>query len=142
MKDDRLLDSQALIWLISDDKRLDENIREDIECFRHQYHVSDATILEYIQLQQLGKVKPLPYATLEMKLHDLNITPESMLCKNARQLQDMPFLRIDGKQHTDPFDRIIIATAIANKYTLISSDIKFPHYRKLGLSLIELCGRV
>lgn len=138
MKHDRLIDTQVLVWLLSGDSRLDANIREDIEYFRYQFHISDVTILEYIHLQQLGKVKPLPYEKLEGKMRELNIIPEPILYNNVRQLEKMPFLRIDGKQHTDHFDRMIIATAIANKYTLLSSDRKFPYYRHYGLDLIEV----
>ena len=39
-------------------------------------------------------------------------------------------------KHTDPFDRIIIAQAIIEKIPLISSDHKFPKYRKQGLDFI------
>ena len=39
-------------------------------------------------------------------------------------------------KHTDPFDRIIIAQAIIEKIPLISSDKKFPKYKKLGLEFI------
>lgn len=138
MKNDRLLDTCALIMLLSDDERLPDTIREDIEYFGHQYRLSDVSILEFIQLQQLGKIKPLPYEKLEMKMRNLNIIPEPMLWESAQQLEKLPVLRIGGKAHTDPFDRAIIATAIARKCTLISSDKKFPDYRKYGLSLIEV----
>ena len=41
------------------------------------------------------------------------------------------------QDHKDPFDHIIIAQAISHKMTLVSSDTKFPFYRKQGLRLIE-----
>lgn len=34
-------------------------------------------------------------------------------------------------------DRVIIADCIANKYTMVSHDAKFPYYRKYGLKLLE-----
>ena len=40
-------------------------------------------------------------------------------------------------KHTDPFDRMIIAQAIAEKIPLISSDQKFSKYKKIGLDLIK-----
>jgi PIN domain nuclease of toxin-antitoxin system len=45
-------------------------------------------------------------------------------------------ISIHGKTHDDPFDRLIIAQAIANKYTLISSDKKFPFYKDYKLKLL------
>jgi PIN domain nuclease of toxin-antitoxin system len=41
------------------------------------------------------------------------------------------------KGHNDPSDRLIIAQAIAEKLTLISSDTAFPDYIKQGLKLIQ-----
>ena len=41
--------------------------------------------------------------------------------------------------HTDPSDRLIIAQAISENLTILSSDQQFPKYKKLriGLDLIE-----
>ena len=49
----------------------------------------------------------------------------SRLCLNEKQ------------EHHDPSDHIIIAHAITEKLTLLSSDEKFPFYREQGLDLIE-----
>ena len=38
--------------------------------------------------------------------------------------------------HNDPSDRLIIAQAIIEKIPIISSDKKFPEYRKQGLEFI------
>ena len=43
----------------------------------------------------------------------------------------------EAQEHKDPFDHIIIAQAISHKMTLVSSDTKFPFYRKQGLRLVE-----
>ena len=43
----------------------------------------------------------------------------------------------EAQDHKDPFDHIIIAQAISHKMTLVSSDKKFPFYRRQGLRLIE-----
>ena len=43
----------------------------------------------------------------------------------------------EEQDHKDPFDHIIIAHAISHKMSLVSSDTKFPFYRKQGLKLIE-----
>ena len=36
----------------------------------------------------------------------------------------------------DPFDRILIATAINNNYTLITKDQKIAQYRQNGLKVL------
>ena len=38
--------------------------------------------------------------------------------------------------HKDPYDHIIIAQALSHRMTLVSSDKKFPFYRRQGLQLI------
>ena len=58
-------------------------------------------------------------------------TPISMyICLAALQINE-------AQEHKDPFDHIIIAQAISHKMMLVSSDTKFPFYRKQGLRLIE-----
>jgi PIN domain nuclease of toxin-antitoxin system len=39
--------------------------------------------------------------------------------------------------HSDPSDRLIIAQALTEHIPLISSDTKFPQYRKFGLDFIS-----
>ena len=43
----------------------------------------------------------------------------------------------EAQEHYDPSDHIIIAHAITEKLTLLSSDHKLPFYRSQGLELIE-----
>ena len=46
-------------------------------------------------------------------------------------------MQINEQQgHKDPSDHIIIAQAITEHLPLISSDTRFPFYRKQGLDLI------
>lgn len=52
-----LLDTHIVIWLLSNDKRLDNSIREDIVYYQHQYHVSQFSLLEIVQLQQLKRIE-------------------------------------------------------------------------------------
>jgi PIN domain nuclease of toxin-antitoxin system len=39
--------------------------------------------------------------------------------------------------HNDPSDRLIISQAITERMPLVSSDRKFPKYRKFGLNFIS-----
>ena len=42
----------------------------------------------------------------------------------------------EAQDHNDPSDHVIIAHAITEGLTLISSDEKFPFYVKQGLDLV------
>lgn len=52
---------------------------------------------------------------------------------NFQCYASLPFI----KDHRDPFDRLIIAQAISDKATLVSSDLKFQWYEKYGLDFVQ-----
>ena len=61
-----------------------------------------------------------------------------LLDTNINVIRTLAALHVNEEQeHKDPFDHIIIAQAITHKMTLVSSDTKFPYYRKQGLKLVE-----
>ncbi|OAV74664.1 hypothetical protein Barb7_01802 [Bacteroidales bacterium Barb7] len=55
---------------------------------------------------------------------------------HIRTLKKPPVPIINGKAHEEPFDRLLIAQAIADRHILISSDAKFSFYKKYGLQLL------
>jgi PIN domain nuclease of toxin-antitoxin system len=131
-----LLDTHILIWLLKRDNYLNKNILEDIEYFQHAYSVSVETLHEIIILQSHKKIQ-LDY-DIEKIINFLgsiqvNIIPIEV--RHIKILEKLPVLYFDGKRHDDPFDRILIAQTISDKFTIISSDLKFPFYRDYGLKL-------
>ena len=104
----------------------------------------------------------MPYASFEtareLVVHFNNKTLQSKHWQTARQMltsieqdygieflplrRDTAFtyadLQINEEQdHRDPSDHIIIAHAITERLTLLSSDQKFAFYRNQGLDLLE-----
>ena len=50
---------------------------------------------------------------------------------------DVAYLRANiAKGHKDPWDHMIISHAITERLTLVSSDQRFPFYRRQGLNLL------
>jgi len=130
-----LLDTQVVLWLFSGSKRLPEDIREKIEYFQNNYAVSFDSIREIIVLNQLGKLdSTITVSKIFEELEKANISLIYFDKISAEALEELPLLY----NHTDPTDRSIIAQAIGQKYQLISSDQKFPIYRKFGLKLVEI----
>jgi len=130
-----LLDTQIVLWLILGNKRLPAYIREGVEYFQNSYAVSFDSIREIINLIQLGKVDiGTSVDKLFETLEKANIALTYFDKKAAKILEELPLLY----NHTDPIDRSIIAQAIGQNYHLISSDQKFPIYRKFGLKLEEI----
>lgn len=135
-----MLDTQALVWLVTGDARLDNELVEDISYFQHQYVVSMLSWVEFSHLLKHKKIrgKNIDLAAAARKADELLIETDLFGAANMAVLDRLPMLTIGGKLHADPFDRGIIAQAITMGATLISSDLKFPSYRKYGLDLIEV----
>ncbi|OAV66352.1 hypothetical protein Barb6_02622 [Bacteroidales bacterium Barb6] len=64
----------------------------------------------------------------------IDIVPTQI--NHIRALKNLPVPKINGKTHEEPFDRLLISQAIADKHILISSDAKFPFYKEYGLQLL------
>lgn len=132
-----LLDTQAAVWLLTNDKELPDHLREEIEYMQSLFHISYMSIVEIIHLQQCEKIDlPLSgrdlLANLErMNVYTLPLSDDTLACLSR--------LGIDKAFHSDPFDRAIIATAISRGLTLVSSDKKFPWYAEhCDLQLLEI----
>lgn len=135
-----LLDTKALIWYLTDDERLPETIREDIECSYRKNSVAAISLVEIVQLQQINRIslKASPSEIMKV-LEQAYIKVNEATTDIMDYFYHMDFAIINGRAHTDPFDRLIIASAIKTNKTLISSDRKFPEYRELfGLQLLEI----
>ncbi len=65
------------------------------------------------------------------KLEESNIFIAPLTPAHLEEVERLPAV----ERHNDPADRLIIAQAISDKAMLVSSDLKFPHYRKHGLNL-------
>ncbi len=140
MKNLRMLDTQSMIWLATNNDRLDREIVDDIAYFQHSYFVS---ILSWIEFSHLLKNKKLRGNNIDIaatkKLFDGLLIHTYLFSEQDMEVLDrLPMLTIGGVRHADPFDRGIIAQALSFDATLISSDRKFPSYRKYGLDLIEV----
>ena len=132
-----LLDTHIFIWLLTDSDKLNENVREDIEYFQHPCYVSIETLHEIVILQSLKKIV-LDYSLEKivdyLKAIQIRILPLEVSHVNG--LGKLPTSKINKQIHDDPFDRILIAQAIVEKLTIVSSDSKFPPYRNYGLKLL------
>ena len=134
-----LLDTHVVIGLLTgNSEHLPGSIREDIETFRYDYYVSAASLIEMTDKQQKkgevivpGDVEEWIGLLRERAVEVLDITPDIVRRFSREGIPESQVLK-----HKDPFDRLIIATALTHRLTLISADRKFPwwqRYRKLSL---------
>ena len=120
-----LLDTEAFIWWDSNDPRLGGKARSTIQDADEVY-VSAASAWEIVIKIAIGKLqtKRSPsVAVTESGFLELPVTFE-----HAEATRKLP------RHHSDPFDRLIIATAIVEQCLIITSDKRFQAY---GHSLVD-----
>jgi len=132
-----LLDTCLFLDWVTDDY-ISPDIQSIIGDYDNTLYLSSESIKECVNLMQQGKVS-LPVSG-DVDLFDfienkLCLTIKYVTKEHLQKMMSLP--NVDG--HTDPSDRLIIAQALAENLTLMSSDTQFPKYRKLhlGLDLIE-----
>lgn len=136
-----LLDTHAVIWLLSsEDKKLPNIIRESILYCEDSFFLSEISLIEIIQLQQKERIafnyRPNTTRAIIEENNIVILPPSGDILESFFNL---PLPSINGKLHSDPFDRIIISTAIRRDLTIVSADSKFPWYKKhCGLNLLEI----
>lgn len=120
---DYLLDTHTLIWMQDDNDEISVEIRKRVTSTDAKLYLSIASLWEITIKKQIGKLE-LKYSLDDIAYYcldnDITITPISLLYLNKYFL--LPLL------HRDPFDRMIVATASADKLTLISKDKQLSGY--------------
>lgn len=124
-----LLDTCALLWLATDHSNLSARARAAIVDPTHPVFVSAASVWEIAVKYALGKL-PLP-------------SPPRVLVPQIREAHHLEALAFDERDaltvellpdaHRDPFDRMLIAQAIARGLTILTPD---PEFRRYPVGLI------
>jgi PIN domain nuclease of toxin-antitoxin system len=130
-----LIDTNILIRLKTDDSFLSKEILQILENYENRIYVSSASIWEIYILLQAGKlhIKSWKAAT---DIFDF-IEEHGIFINYVKKEHLLTFAGLAPVSgHHDPFDRMIIAQAIAEKISLISSDTRFTAYRRHKLDFI------
>lgn len=131
-----LLDTHIAVWFLLNDKKLSKSIREEIEYFQDVYSVSVVSLQEIVLLKRSRKIETTwPLNKIIALLENYNIAILDLTPQHIRAYETLSTPTINGKQHDDPFDRLLIAQSMAEKITLISADQKFPFYQDRGFKL-------
>lgn len=134
-----MLDTNVVIYYVGDQDSLTRDVKALISDYDNQLYMSMESIRELIVayrvkkiLQQLWKSPQEMVDSIE-KSTDIDILPVDM-----NVMHTVANLQLNTAQdHKDPSDHVIISHAITLGMPLISSDKKFPFYKKQGLDLIE-----
>ena len=119
-----LIDAHALLWFLAGSSKLSIKALECIQNTQNTLFVSPATLWEISIKDALGKLI-LPEAfdrIFPARLDASSILILPVLMSHLHEHRRLPF------HHHDPFDRLVIAQALADDLTLISCDSEFPAY--------------
>ncbi len=121
-----LLDTCTLLWLVMQPTGLSETARNALRTHAGRLHVSAITAFEIGQKHAAGKLD-LPFAPSEWFTRACCAHGLTMLALTADQAfaaVALPLL------HRDPFDRLLIATALLQQLTLLTPDPLIRQYRE------------
>ena len=116
-----LLDTHILLWWIEDDSKLRADLRATIADPANEVLVSAATLWEAAIKRALGKLRfETPVLLAALNRGGIDVLP--IAAEHALAAGDLP------RHHDDPFDRMLIAQAIAENLILVSSDAQLRVY--------------
>ena len=119
-----LLDTHVLIWAINEPKLLSPRVQQLLLDEDNELHASVVSLWEIEMKVEAGKLTfPSRRGFLEENFRHLgvqNYLPLGLL--HIHQLSKLPLI------HRDPFDRILLAQAAVEGWTLVSKDRTMAKY--------------
>jgi PIN domain nuclease of toxin-antitoxin system len=119
-----LLDTCALLWWVLEPQRLSRRAHDRIADTATPVYVSAASVTEMAVKASRGHLH-LPGTvrdTVERLCRDEGFVPIAVEHRHASALQHLP------RHHADPFDRLLIATAIVEGFAIATNDPWFGRY--------------
>ena len=119
-----LFDTHALIWWLADSSRLPAAVRHAIFDPSNEKLISAATAWEITTKHRLGKLpgSDLIAADFTAVIARQGFEQLSITVEDASRAGALP------GPHRDPFDRILIAQALARNLVLVSNESLFDRY--------------
>jgi PIN domain nuclease of toxin-antitoxin system len=132
-----LIDTNILLRCVNEPNAISKDVKDIIADHENLIYVSSVSIQEIFMLMQEKKLNvkqwQKPVDVIGYIRHELFFA-----IKYVQEEHLITFAKLTPvENHSDPFDRMIIAQAITENIPLISSDKKFPKYIKFGLDFIQ-----
>src|SRR5277367_101424 len=119
-----LLDTQVVVHAYIGDVPLSRKVYALLSSPEALPLISAVSIMEIAMKHEAGKLK-MGAAETRQAIRDLRLQVISFSPEHALRLYGLP------PHHRDPFDRMLIATALAEDIPLIASDRQFKKYKEL-----------
>jgi PIN domain nuclease of toxin-antitoxin system len=120
-----LIDTQILLWSLISPARLSESSRRVLA--NHEIFVSQISLLEIAIKQKINKLPEFALSIEELcaRLDEDGFNLMPLRTEHISAYQAIPLFA----EHRDPFDRILLATALSEGIPILSSDANFQLYR-------------
>lgn len=130
-----LLDTCSLLWALQTPEKLGGKARRALQSEENSIHVSPVSFWEISLKFALGKLQiegaspeDMPDFVASEGWHLLELQASTIA-----SFHGLPI--VSG--HKDPFDRLLIWTAIRENLTFVSKDGALPEYEALGLKICK-----
>lgn len=119
-----LLDTHALIWWLLDTPRLSRTAYAAIESEENEVFVSAASAWEVTTKHRLGRLSVAGELALDFAgaIAREGFRPLDITVAHAQDAGALPDF------HPDPFDRMLVAQALAERMALVSNEARFDRF--------------
>ncbi len=114
-----LVDAHALLWWLGDDDELSQGARHAIEGAESPL-VGAGTALEIAVKRSLGKLPIDADWTEQVQADGFGLL--AIGWRHVAQLQELPYKKVGGRVHRDPFDRLLAAQALSERVAVVTRD--------------------
>jgi PIN domain nuclease of toxin-antitoxin system len=121
-----LIDTHVLLWLDKEPEKLSEHILGLLRDPQHVVYCSAASLWEIAIKQNVGKLRLEGSLTNMLERYGLRELP--VTARDAENTRGLPL------HHRDPFDRMLVAQAMAGNLVLVSGDRQMLAYEVAILS--------
>jgi PIN domain nuclease of toxin-antitoxin system len=120
---DYIMDTHVLLWSIFDSAKLSERAQDILLDTNCRKFVSISSVWEIAIKNRIGKL-PLPNGLSDIfsEIEANGFGYRGIGLQNVKVYNELPLL------HRDPFDGIIVATAICEQMTIITADANIQKY--------------
>ena len=119
-----LLDTHTVLWMVNEHEKLSTTAKALLRNHEITLFISIASFWEMAIKVSLGKLSQLDggIGVFMEKMETMPIELFPITTDHIRIVESLPFV------HRDPFDRLIVATAMAENMTILTADSFIPKY--------------
>ncbi len=125
-----LVDAHTLLWWLSADKRLSQAARQAIETADEPL-LGAGTLVEIAVKRSIGKLDIDSDWPEQARSDGFGVL--AIGWTHVAQLQRLPFPKLAGRPHRDPFDRLLAAQALTERVPVVTRDPALAAYGVPGI---------